>query len=148
MINEYLNDKFVEIQNDKIIWGVSKGVVFYKPDMEYVESDEIIKKEKDRNVYKVQYDHISIDNNNKVVIVFDSKYFNNEVNELNYKQLFYHYNLMCKYKNYTIYNGLLIPTEKEYYTKVHIDRTDLDGVKIMEHYINLKDVLDNYSQKI
>lgn len=148
MINEYLNDKFVEIQNDKIIWGVSKGVVFYKPDMEYVESDEIIKKEKDRNVYKVQYDHISIDNNNKVVIVFDSKYFNNEVNELNYKQLFYHYNLMCKYKNYTIYNGLLIPTEKEYYTKVHIDRTDLDGVKIIEHYINLKDVLDNYSQKI
>lgn len=148
MINEYLNDKFVKIQNNKIIWGVSKGVVFYKPDMEYVESDETIKKEKDRNVYKVQYDHISIDNDNKEVIVFDSKYFNNEVNELNYKQLFYHYNLMCKYKNYTIYNGLLIPTEKEYYTKVHIDRTDLDGVKIIEHYINLKDVLDNYSKKI
>ena len=148
MINEYLNDKFVEIQDDDIIWGTSKGTIFYKPDMEYIESDETIKREKDRNIYKIQYDHISIDNENKKVIIFDSKYFNNEVNELNYKQLFYHYNLLCKYKGYTINNGLLIPTEKEYYTKVHVDRTDLDGVKIIEHYINLNDVLDYYSKKI
>lgn len=148
MINEYLNDKFVEIQNDKIIWGTTKGISFYKPDMEYVESNEAIKKAKNRNPYKIQYDHISIDNINKAVLIFDSKYFNNEVNELNYKQIFYHYNLMQKYKGYSINNGLLIPTEQEYYTKVHIDRTDLDGVKIIEHYINLNDVLNHYSKKI
>ena len=116
--------------------------------MEYVESKETIEKSKNRNLYKVQYDHISIDNENKRVIIFDSKYFNNEVNELNYKQLFYHYNLMQKYKDFKIYNGLLIPTEREYYTKVHIDRMDLDGVKIIEHYINLNDVLTHYSKKI
>lgn len=148
MINEYLNDKFIEIKNDKIVWGNSEGIVFCKPDMEYVESDETIKKEKNRNLYKVQYDHISIDDIDKRVIIFDSKYFNNEVNELNYKQLFYHYNLMQKYKGYTIDNGLLIPTEQEYYTKIHIDRVDLDGVKIIEHYINLNEVLNHYSRKI
>ena len=108
----------------------------------------MIKKAKNRTPYKIQYDHISIDNINKAVIIFDSKYFNNEVNELNYKQIFYHYNLMQKYKGYTINNGLLIPTEQEYYTKVHIDRMDLDGVKIIEHYINLNDVLNHYSKKI
>ena len=116
--------------------------------MEYVESEETIKKGKNRNLYKVQYDHISIDDINKRVIIFDSKYFNNEVNELNYKQLFYHYNLMQKYKGYMIDNGLLIPTEQEYYTKIHIDRVDLDGVKIIEHYINLNEVLNHYSRKI
>lgn len=147
MINKYLNDKFVEIQNDNIIWGTSKGIIFYKPDMEYVESDKTIKEAMNRNLYKVQYDHISFDDENKIVVIFDSKYFNNEVNKLNYKQLFYHYNLMQKYKDYTINNGLLIPTEKEYYTKVHVDRMDLDGVKIIEHYINLNKVLNNYSKK-
>lgn len=148
MINEYLNDKFTDIQNDDIVWGESSNIKFCKPVMEYVESKEIIKKSLNRNLYKVQYDHISIDNENKRVIIFDSKYFNNEVNKLNYKQLFYHYNLTQKYKDFTIYNGLLIPTEQEYYTKVHIDRTDLDGVKIIEHYINLNDVLNHYSKKL
>ena len=68
--------------------------------------------------------------------------------QLNYKQLFYQYNLKQKYPEFCIYNGLLLPTEKTYYTKIHVDRTDLDGVKIVEHYINLNSVLDHYSRKI
>ncbi|MDF9824454.1 hypothetical protein M2475_000828 [Breznakia sp. PF5-3] len=148
MINEYLNDRFVKIRNDQIVWGKSKGVIFCKPDKEHVESNETVKKAKNRNLYKIQYDHFSLDNKNKKVLIFDSKYFNNEVNKLNYKQLFYHYNLMKQYKGYTIYNGLLIPANKEYYTKVHIDRVDLDGVRIIEHYINLNDVLNHYLKKI
>lgn len=148
MINEYLNDKFTDIQDDNIVWGESSDIKFYKPEMEYVESKETIEKSINRNLYKVQYDHIFVDNEDKKVIIFDSKYFNKEVNELNYKQLFYHYNLMQKYKDFNIYNGLLIPTEQEYYIKVHIDRTDLDGVKIIEHYINLNDVLNHYSKKL
>ena len=68
--------------------------------------------------------------------------------QLNYKQLFYHYNLKQKYPKYIIYNGLLLPTEKNYYKNIHVDRTDLDEVKIVEHYINLNSVLDYYSRKI
>ena len=145
MIHEYLNNRFVEIKNDKIIWGMSMNNNFYKPDKEYVESKEMVDKSKDRTPYQVQYDHIAFDEKEKKIILFDSKYFNNEVSELNYKQLFYQYHLMCNYKGYSIDNGLLIPTEKKYYTKIHVDRSDLDGVKIIEHYINLNDVLNHYS---
>ena len=38
--------------------------------------------------------------------------------------------------------------KKNYYTKIHVDRTDLDGVKIIEHYINLNSVLEYYSKII
>lgn len=37
-----------------------------------------------------------------------------------------------------------MPTEGQYKTIVHVDRTGLkeDGVKIIEHYVNLKKVLN------
>ena len=101
-----------------------------------------------RNPYKIQYDHIFIDDDNRKIVLFDSKYFNAEVDQLNYKQLFYHYNLKQKYPKFLIYNGLLLPTEKNHYIKIYMDRTDLDGVKILEQYINLNLVLDYYSKSI
>ena len=148
MINEYLNDNFIEIKNDKIIWGVGGTKKFFKPSMEYVESENIRNKKNNRISYQIQYDHILIDDKARSIIIFDSKYFNTEVNQLNYKQLFYHYNLKQKYSKYQIFNGLLLPTGENYYTKIHIDRMDLDGVKIIEHYINLNLVLTYYSKKI
>ena len=148
MINEYLNDSFCGIEEDQIIWGENKQNKFCKPEMEYVESAEKRLQYKSRSPYKIQYDHIFIDDDNHKIVLFDSKYFNAEVEQLNYKQLFYQYNLKQKYPEFCIYNGLLLPTEKTYYTKIHVDRTDLDGVKIVEHYINLNSVLDHYSRKI
>ena len=148
MINEYLNDGFCGIEEDQIIWGENKQNKFSKPEMEYVESVEKRLQHRGRSPYKIQYDHIFIDDDDQKIILFDSKYFNAEVDQLNYKQLFYHYNLKQKYPEFLIYNGLLLPTEKNYYTKIHVDRTDLDGVKIVEHYINLNSVLDHYSRII
>lgn len=148
MINEYLNDGFYGIEEDQIIWGENKQNKFSKPEMEYVESVEKRLQHRGRSPYKIQYDHIFIDDDNHKIVLFDSKYFNAEVDQLNYKQLFYHYNLKQKYPEFLIYNGLLLPTEKNYYTKIHVDRTDLDGVKIVEHYINLNSVLDDYSRII
>ncbi|HGI4203457.1 TPA: LlaJI family restriction endonuclease, partial [Streptococcus agalactiae] len=148
MINEYLNDGFCGIEEDQIIWGENKQNKFSKPEMEYVESVEKRLQHRGRSPYKIQYDHIFIDDDNHKIVLFDSKYFNAEVDQLNYKQLFYHYNLKQKYPEFLIYNGLLLPTEKNYYTKIHVDRTDLDGVKIVEHYINLNSVLEHYSGKI
>lgn len=148
MINEYLNDSFCGIEEDQIVWGNNKQNKFSKYEMEYVESVEKRLQYRSRRPYKIQYDHIFIDDENHKIVLFDSKYFNAEVNQLNYKQLFYHYNLKQKYPEFLIYNGLLLPTEKNYYTKIHVDRMDLDGVKIIEHYINLNDVLKYYSRKI
>lgn len=148
MINEYLNDGFCGIEEDQIVWEENKQNRFYKPEMEYVESVEKRLQYRSRNPYKIQYDHIFIDDDNRKIVLFDSKYFNAEVEQLNYKQLFYHYSLKQKYPKYIIYNGLLLPTEKNYYKNIHVDRTDLDEVKIVEHYINLNSVLDYYSRKI
>ena len=112
MINEYLNDGFCGIEEDKIIWGENKQNKFSKPEMEYVESVEKRLQYRDRSLYKIQYDHIFIDDDNHKIILFDSKYFNAEVDQLNYKQLFYQYNLRQKYPEFLIYNGLLLSTEK------------------------------------
>ncbi len=144
MIDKYLNCKFVDYKNDSILWGDGQNNNFIKPDMEFVESQNIRAK-KDREFHKIQYDHYMFDDERKRILLFDSKYFNKEVNSLNYKQLFYHYHLKNKYLDIkNIINGLLLPTSKKYYTKVHIDRTDLDNIKIIEHYINLNEVVDFY----
>lgn len=112
MINEYLNDGFCGIEEDQIIWGENKQNKFSKPEMEYVESVEKRLQYRDRSLYKIQYDHIFSDDDNHKIILFDSKYFNAEVDQLNYKQLFYQYNLRQKYPEFLIYNGLLLSTEK------------------------------------
>jgi len=155
MITKYLNDKFSGIikditseDNDKIIWSDNKKYRFEKPKMEYIETPKTRSKFPNRNPHKIQYDHIFIDDENRYIVIFDSKYFNDEIDDLNYKQLFYYYNIYQKYPEYCIDNGLLVPTEKDYYIKIHVDRTDLDGVKIVEHYINLKLVLDHYAKSV
>ena len=155
MITKYLNDKFSGIikdnsseDNDKIIWSDNKKYRFEKPKMEYIETPKTISKFPNRKPHKIQYDHIFIDDENRYIVIFDSKYFKDEIDELNYKQLFYYYNIYQKYPEYCIDNGLLVPTEKDYYIKIHVDRTDLDGVKIVEHYINLKLVLDHYAKSV
>lgn len=146
MIHKYLNKNFKDYKENRIIWENGQNNNFLKPEMEYIES-ETVRNEKNRIFYKIQYDHFIKDSEKNKIFIFDSKYFVGEVNQLNYKQLFYHYHLKYKFPSYEIINGLLIPTEKEYYTKIHIDRSDMDGVKIIEHYINLNKVLDFYLEE-
>ena len=136
MITKYLNDKFSGIikdnsseDNDKIIWSDNKKYKFEKPKMEYIETPKTRSKFPNRNPHKIQYDHIFIDDENRYIVIFDSKYFNDEIDDLNYKQLFYYYNIYQKYPEYCIDNGLLVPTEKDY-------------------YINLKLVLDHYAKSV
>lgn len=142
MVNIYLNIKFQKYDNDsnRIIWGENENLKFQKPPEVYVESEYIRNKYLDKKHYKIRFDHYSRDDEN--IYLFDSKYFSGDINELNYKQVFYHYYLKREFEKISIVNGLLLPTSKEYYVKTHVDRTDLDGVKIIEHYINLKRVLN------
>lgn len=148
MMMEYLNRFFFDVKNDEIVWKEGQENTFIKPSQKSTES-EVMEEKLNRLSYKVQYDHF-MKTENKIYI-FDSKYFN-EVKKLNYKQLFYHYQLKQKYKKednrIEIINGLLLPTERKYHINVHIDRTDLDDVKIIEHFINLKEVIINYRKKI
>ena len=144
MVMTYLNGCFVKINDDRIEWGRQRNNRFYKPKKILVETKSM-QERLGRKAYKVEYDHyMEVED---TIYLFDSKYFN-EVRELNYKQLFYHYQLKQKYPNKTIVNGLLLPTEKSYYTQVHVDRTDLDDIKIVEHYINLRVVMRYYQKAI
>lgn len=152
MINNYLRANFAGIKNDEILWSENTGLRFEKGRKEYVESFHVLENKKQNlekyNSFQIEFDHLYVDDQISTIYLFDSKYFNSEMSGLNYKQAFYHYYLKEKYPEMKIINGLLIPTTKDYYIKNHIDRSDLDGVKITEHYINLKLVLDFTLEKM
>lgn len=141
MIEVYLNKNFEDYIDDTIKWGKNQRFKFFKPKKIYVENNiETKRKSGKHRCFQIEFDHYCEAGN--TIYIFDSKYFGGYNIGLNYKQLFYEYFLKEKYNYVSIVNGLIIPTNKEYSTMVHIDRTDLDGVKIIEHYINLEDVLD------
>ncbi len=142
LVKLYLNHNFGGYVDNYILWNNdSKMLNLINPDMEYIESQNVTKKGL-TSKFKIQYDHLYLDVSNKKVYLFDSKYYQNEINKFNYKQAFYYYHLKYQYKNYFIINGLVIPTSKAYYRKIHVDRQDRDGLLIVEHYINLKEVIN------
>ena len=152
MVHFYLNSNFYMYNNDEIIWKNNQNCDFKKVSGLDVESKTIkMQKEKKNDgskTYQIELDHFWHDNEKNICYLFDSKYFADEVKQLNYKQVFYHYYLTEKYPDSLIYNGLLIPTAQKYHTKNHIDRSDLDGIKITEHYLNLNSVLNNELSRI
>ncbi|QIK57936.1 LlaJI family restriction endonuclease [Erysipelothrix sp. HDW6A] len=142
MVEVYLNGNFGGYTDDKIEFIENSSASFKKPKQYYVESNAIRKKRGSQGndlFYRIELDHLYVDD---VVYVFDSKYFNQDIRDMNYKQAYYHYHMKTLYPNQQIVNGLIMPTNKNYYTKTHIDRSDIDGVKIIEHYINLPSVID------
>lgn len=152
MVHYYLREHFYQYKNDQIIWKNNQNRNFEKISGLHVESKIIREAKKNRSdgsrSYQIEFDHFWFDHDNNTCYLFDSKYFSDEVKSLNYKQIFYHYYLIKKLPGVSIYNGLLIPTPKEYHVKNHIDRSDIDGIKITEHYLNLKSVLDNELDRI
>jgi len=105
----------------------------------------------EKSRFSIQFDHYyetSINTEQPLILLFDSKYFTNDVNSFNYKQAFYYYYLRGKYKNAIIKSALVIPTSGERETVVHVDRQHIDGLYIREEYINLKDVIDCYKKSI
>lgn len=141
LVNNYLNHCAINVDDSSLIRNVNKQFDFKKSNLEYVEDDEIIKQE--HNHYKIQYDHLFIDDEQKIIYLFDSKYYS-KIDCLNYKQVFYHYHLLSKYKDYKIINGLILPSCNDTYTRVHIDRNNIDNVKIMEYYLSYSDVINSY----
>lgn len=149
LINNYLNNNFVGIDEDySLIVDKDKiKKIEFNSKNDYIEHDDI----RNNASYSIEYDHIYISEDEKIVYLFDSKYFNEEVDHFNYKQAYYYYHLRNLYQDYKIYNGLILPTEKENYKKTHINRDFVDnttikhdGLRIMEYYINIKDIIDEY----
>ena len=152
LIKEYLNHKFYKYKEDKICWKENKIKKKFEKLTEDIEpSNE--KKEKEKH-FKIEYDHFFEDNAENIVYIFDSKYFKGDKLKLNYKQMIYHYHLKQKYLKSKIINGLILPipmnnlkNKKEYYTENHVDRSKEDGVKITEHYLNIREIINFIAEK-
>lgn len=144
IVMSFLNSNNININNDRIVIDNKiDNHKFYNQSIDSLESETTILKNNTRQ-FQVEYDHIKIDDINKEIYLFDSKYYS-EVKELNYKQMVYHYNLLSKYKNYKIVNGLILPTSDKYSSRIHIDRSDIDNIKIVEHYLNIKELITDYT---
>lgn len=145
MVNGFLSenyDSYDRNDNVMVLKRMCRKHKFAKY-TEYIQSEEMMKKNGVK--YSVEYDHYCKEG--AIVTLFDSKYYN-EIKEANYKQIAYHYFLNNRFyaneKPELIINGLIIPYEGDYYSKVHLDRTDIDGVLIVEHYFNLREVMMSY----
>lgn len=142
MVDIYLNKKFVGYENDSIKWGKNQKYKFKK-------KTEVVEKPIKRNKpWEIELDHFC--ETEDTVYIFDSKYYN-DISSLNYKQLFYSYHIKSleEFKNKKKINALLIPKSNNKniidlneIDNIHIDRTNLDEVKIMEHYLDLDDVIE------
>ncbi|MGV3088704.1 LlaJI family restriction endonuclease [Streptococcus suis] len=167
MIEVYLNGKFSDInpETEAISWNGNSGKKFIKPEKEFIE-DELLRASKNPTGNReIQFDHFSIDQTKKEIVLLDSKYiYQKGFREFNYKQAFYYYYLKSLYgDDYKIYNGLLSPTAGNYEIKVHVDRNTVitgehenskmgfekvDGLKIVEHYINMAEVIQYSKENI
>lgn len=153
LVNSYLNNNFVEVdENYDLVLNKNYKKIIFKKERDYIEHDDI--RRNNKNSYFIEFDHLHVNEENKIIYLFDSKYFNDDVNKFNYKQAYYYYHLKNRYTDYVIYNGLILPTAKEYYSKIHVNRDFIsntniknDGLKIIEYYINLSDVIEDYLRK-
>ena len=149
MIHMYLSNHIRILGHDYEITkeAQSSKLNIIKPDSMDIEQREEGKKSR----FSIQFDHFFKTCTSKkqpLILLFDSKYFTNDVSSFNYKQAFYYYYLRGKYKNAIIKSALVIPTSGERKTVVHIDRQHIDGLYIREEYINLKDVIECYKKSI
>ena len=149
MVNSYLSSHLQIMGHDYKITkeSQSSNLKIIKPDNIDIEEN----KTRGRGRFSIHFDHylnIITNRRRQLILLFDSKYFSNDVNSFNYKQAFYYYYLRGKYKNAIIKNALVIPTSGERKTIVHVDRQHIDGLYIREEYINLKDVIDYYNSII
>ena len=147
MVHAFLNANFAgyDYVNERIQFeNECRKYTFIK------ERKPIETKEKSNHGYAIEFDHISYKNDEGKIFLFDSKYYS-KISEVNYKQIAYHYFLIntaegIKNRPESIVNGLVLPTDKEYESVVHVDRRNIDGVYIQEHYINIRDVMEKYTK--
>lgn len=145
MVNSFLSEHYDSYDNkaNRMLLRRRCRKHSFAKKSEYIQSDYMMKKNGVK--YSVEYDHYCREGG--IITLFDSKYYN-EIKDANYKQIAYHYFLNNRFnkqeKPELIINGLIIPYEGDYYSKIHLDRTDIDGVLIVEHYFNLREVMQSY----
>lgn len=148
MVESFLNSNLYNVKSSgELILKKDSYNYSFRKEVENIESLEVRRSKSSRD-FGVEYDHLSIKSDG-VAYLFDSKYYK-QIKDLNYKQMSYYFILRNskKYINEKIVNGLILPTDKEYYYKIHLDTRDREGLLenlfIVEHYLNVKEVIESF----
>lgn len=150
MVHNFLNYNLLKYdrKNNEMIFKTGCKAHIFRKVRSNIESST---KNKLNHGFRIEFDHLSESMDDGTFMLFDSKYYE-KITEANYKQISYHYFLMngsdgTKVPADKIINGLILPTEGTYSSKTHIDRTDIDGVYIQEHYLNLRSIMESYAYR-
>lgn len=148
MVQAFVNSNLHNIKNSgELVFKNNCKRYKFKKETEHIESKKVIQSGLSRK-FSVEYDHLYI-NEYERAYLFDSKYYKN-IQNLDYKQMAYYFILKSSknYINKEVVNGLILPTEEEYYYKVHLDTRDREGLLkdlfIVEHYFNVKEVIESF----
>lgn len=148
MVEDYMNTNLDYISDDgKLVFKNNANRYQFGKEFEPIESSTVRDSNTSRN-FSVEYDHLYLDAENRAYL-FDSKYYQS-VRDLDYKQMAYFYILKSSkvYANKQVINGLILPTEEEYYSRTHLDTRDrkglLENLFIIEHYFNVKEVISSF----
>lgn len=146
MVNSYLNNYFLKVdENEELVFNSlsNKKNNFTKGKFELDSRREKL------STYRIEPDYYF--NDGKYRYIFDAKYYN-QIDKLDYKQISYYFLLQHidneKNDELIISNALILPTSGPQLKKVHFD---LDRVfnrnkefRIIEYYLNMKDIISNY----
>lgn len=140
MVNKYLNNFFINFDNDNLYFSneiIQKDYVFDKKKF-YVD---------DANNHYIEPDHFASSGDN--YYVFDSKYYQN-ILELNYKQLCYQFLLsnffLTENENALIISALFLPGDSNSKLNYNI-KEKYSGelsLKTIEYYLNVSVVMMSY----
>lgn len=148
MVEDYINTNLHNItEAGKLVFKDNSNRYQFGKEVESIESSAVRDSTTSRN-FSVEYDHLYLDSENRAYL-FDSKYYQS-IRELDFKQMAYFYILKSSeiYANKQVINGLILPTEEEYYSRTHLDTRDRKGLLeelfIVEHYLNVKEVISSF----
>lgn len=144
MVEVYLNKHFVGVNDslNKIIFdrNIHSSTLSFQT--------KEFKVDNSPNSFKIRLDHFTYDDDS--IYIFDSKYYES-VSELNYKQFSYNELLRGSVSDdIKIHSALLLPYYHDV-TKLHFSfasnylGTRKMGTKILEQYLNIKDVMETYT---
>lgn len=139
MVEKYLNDYFLGVDNEGLLFSNTRTADMYKFTKEKFYVDMA------NPNHRLEPDHYFLDE--RVQLIFDSKYYSS-INNLDHKQIVYQSILKTKAKE--TFNALLLPTSGAHKSKVHFNLKDEyltateKRIKIFEYYLNMKMVMENY----
>lgn len=111
-VESYLNNNFNKFSNGNLIYS-DEAINRYKFQKHSEHYDEA------HPSNSMEPDHYYYDKKNNELYLFDSKYYVN-LDSLNYKQLIYHILFKNRTQATTVYNALIMPTEEENNTRIHV----------------------------